>query len=184
MKAKQIVNGGKVRCLKSAVSLFTFKQASLDKHETLMERKRFSATFWNSRDEGEISKIWETAEENWETWPKVILRWDHHFMKYFYMNATPWINHRNCSYFLFCRENLSITVNPYDCFSRINLNAFSANHIKWLNTLKQFFGNLRANFLSVFDHFVGLAFKGLTCSFWAFWGMIFLNIIVKLRTNL
>ena len=38
----------------------------------------------------------------------------------------------------------------------------SANFTKWSNTLKQFFGKLLANCLSVFDHFVGLALKGLT----------------------
>ena len=33
---------------------------------------------------------------------------------------------------------------------------------KWSNTLKQFVGNLPTNRLSVFDHFLILAFKGLT----------------------
>ena len=42
------------------------------------------------------------------------------------------------------------------------VNPLSANPIKWSNTLKQFVGNLPANCLSVFDHFVGLALKGLT----------------------
>ena len=37
----------------------------------------------------------------------------------------------------------------------------SANPIKWSNTLKQFVGNLPANCLSVFDHFVKLALKRL-----------------------
>ena len=32
---------------------------------------------------------------------------------------------------------------------------------KWSNALKQFVGNLPTNCLSVFDHFVGLALKGL-----------------------
>ena len=41
------------------------------------------------------------------------------------------------------------------------LNSLSVNPIKWSNTLKQFFGNLPANCLSVFDHFVELALKGL-----------------------
>ena len=41
-------------------------------------------------------------------------------------------------------------------------NPLSANPIKWSNTLKKFVGNLPTNCLSVFDHFVGLAFKGLT----------------------
>ena len=37
----------------------------------------------------------------------------------------------------------------------------SANPAKWLNTLKQFVGKLSTNCLSVYDHFVGLALKGL-----------------------
>ena len=37
------------------------------------------------------------------------------------------------------------------------ISPFSANFAKWSNTLKQFVGNC----LSVFDHFVGLALKGL-----------------------
>ena len=35
------------------------------------------------------------------------------------------------------------------------------NPTKWTNTLKQFVGKLPTNCLSVFDHFVGLALKGL-----------------------
>ena len=41
------------------------------------------------------------------------------------------------------------------------LNTSSANPTKWSNTLKQFVGKLVTNCLSVFDHFVGLALKGL-----------------------
>ena len=41
------------------------------------------------------------------------------------------------------------------------LNPLSANITKWSNTLKQFVGNLPTNCLSVFDHFVVLALKGL-----------------------
>ena len=37
----------------------------------------------------------------------------------------------------------------------------NANPTKWSNTLKQFVGNLPTNCLSVFDHFMGLALKGL-----------------------
>ena len=44
------------------------------------------------------------------------------------------------------------------------LNPLSAKFIKWLNTLKQFVGKLPTNCLSVFDHFVGLALKGLNPS--------------------
>ena len=44
------------------------------------------------------------------------------------------------------------------------LNPLIANPTKWSNTLKQFVGKLPTNCLSVFDHFVKLAFKGLRCS--------------------
>ena len=40
-------------------------------------------------------------------------------------------------------------------------NPLSANPTKWSKTLKQFVGKLPTNCLSVFDHFVGLALKGL-----------------------
>ena len=40
------------------------------------------------------------------------------------------------------------------------INPLSANITKWSNTLKQFVGKLATNCLSVFDHFVGLALKG------------------------
>ena len=43
-----------------------------------------------------------------------------------------------------------------------HFNPLSAKFIKWSNTLKQFVGNLPTNCLSVFDHFVGLALKGLS----------------------
>ena len=42
-----------------------------------------------------------------------------------------------------------------------NLNPLSANPTKWSNTLKQFIGIFPTNFLSVFDHFVGLAIEKL-----------------------
>ena len=41
------------------------------------------------------------------------------------------------------------------------LNPLITNSTKWSNTLKQFVGNLPTNCLSVFDHFVKLAFKRL-----------------------
>ena len=44
----------------------------------------------------------------------------------------------------------------------MNFNPLSANPTKWSNTLKQFVGNLPTYCLSVFDHFVGLALKGLS----------------------
>ena len=47
---------------------------------------------------------------------------------------------------------------------RVNIPSFnplSANPTKWSNTFKRFIGNLPTNCLSVFDHFMGLALKGL-----------------------
>ena len=42
-----------------------------------------------------------------------------------------------------------------------DINPLSANPTKWSNTLKKFVCKLPTNYLSVFDHFVGLALKGL-----------------------
>ena len=41
------------------------------------------------------------------------------------------------------------------------INPLSANPQEWSNTLKQFVGNLPTICLSVFDHFMNLALKGL-----------------------
>ena len=42
------------------------------------------------------------------------------------------------------------------------LNPLSTNPEKWSNTLKQIVGNLPTICLSVFDHFMNLALKGLS----------------------
>ena len=42
-------------------------------------------------------------------------------------------------------------------------NSLRANTLKWLNTVKQFVGNLPANCLSAFDYFVEMALKELKC---------------------
>ena len=42
-----------------------------------------------------------------------------------------------------------------------HFNPLIANPTKWPNTLKQFVGKLLSNCLSVFDHFVKVALKGL-----------------------
>ena len=42
------------------------------------------------------------------------------------------------------------------------VNPLSANPTKWSNILKQFVGSLLTNYLTLFDHFAGLALKGLT----------------------
>ena len=44
----------------------------------------------------------------------------------------------------------------------MKLNPLSVNHTKWSNTPKQSVGCKPTNCLSVFDHFAGLALKGLT----------------------
>ena len=45
------------------------------------------------------------------------------------------------------------------------LNPLSAKPTNWSDALKQFVGKLPTNYLSVFDHFLGLALNGLihTC---------------------
>ena len=42
------------------------------------------------------------------------------------------------------------------------INPLSANPPKWSNTFEQYVGKLPTSCLSVFDHFVGLALKGLS----------------------
>ena len=58
---------------------------------------------------------------------------------------------------MFVFKSKSITIPP-------RINPLSANPEKWSNTLKQFVGNLPTNCLSVFDHFMNLALKGLIYS--------------------
>ena len=52
--------------------------------------------------------------------------------------------------------NKLIEENAFNFFNSLN-----ANYTNWSNTLKQFVGKLSTNCLSVFDHFVKLALKGL-----------------------
>ena len=66
------------------------------------------------------------------------------------------------------KELLGITINHslYIHFTKGSSSIFASNPLsakilKWSNTLKQFVGNPATNCLSVFDHFVGLALKGL-----------------------
>ena len=49
--------------------------------------------------------------------------------------------------------------------SFIIFNPLNANPEKWSNTLEQIVGNLPTICLSVFDHFMNLALKGLTFTF-------------------
>ena len=61
------------------------------------------------------------------------------------------ISSNNFSSEFFLIENLPATVS----------NILNTNSTKWSNKLKQLDCNLPTNFLSLFDHFVGLALKGL-----------------------
>ena len=56
-------------------------------------------------------------------------------------------------------DTLAVTISQIGHSEKIN--PLSANPTKWSNTLKQFIGKLPTNCLSVFDHFVILALKGL-----------------------
>ena len=66
-------------------------------------------------------------------------------------------------------ENIGHTVRGKRTITSLSLtrkflfyvNPLSAKFIKWSNTLKQIVGNFPTICLSVFDHFSGLAFKGL-----------------------
>ena len=61
--------------------------------------------------------------------------------------------------FVFILYNMAGKV--FTAMKCVILNPLSANLTKWSNTLKQFVDKLPANCFSVFDHFVGLALKGL-----------------------
>ena len=52
-------------------------------------------------------------------------------------------------------------MNIYDLNKYLNLNPLNSNPTKWSDKLKQFVDNFLSNCLSVFDHFMLLAVKGL-----------------------
>ena len=60
----------------------------------------------------------------------------------------------------------------------VGINPLSANFTKWSNTLKQFVSKLPTNCLSVFDHFVGLALKGLISMILGF--VLFFTAVLRL----
>ena len=74
-------------------------------------------------------------------------------------------NHSYLSLEYLNTQPISITLDKFHALHTAirytDLKPLSANITKWSNTLKQFVGNLTTNCLSVFDHFVGLALKGL-----------------------
>ena len=59
----------------------------------------------------------------------------------------------------------------YQKWKRVLINPLSASFTKWSNILNQFVGKLPTNCLSVFDHFVGLALKGLSNIIFEWWKM-------------
>ena len=63
------------------------------------------------------------------------------------------------------------------------ISPFRANFTKWSNTLKQFVGNLPTNCLNVFDHFVGLALKGLYCVFYELRSKLLCLLLKKLNSE-
>ena len=60
-------------------------------------------------------------------------------------------------------------------------NPLIANPTKWSNTLKQHVGNLPTNCLSVFDHFVKLALKGLIIGENATWKLTQTQILIEIK---
>ena len=76
-----------------------------------------------------------------------------------------WLFSAKCSanFHSICIANISYYIHELRALhaDKSLLNPLSANPTKWSNTLKQFVGKLPKNCLSVFDHFVGLALKGL-----------------------
>ena len=79
-------------------------------------------------------------------------------------------------------DTTNVVVRKINCCFRLKVNPFSANPTRWSNTLKQFVGKLPTNYLSVFDHFLGLALKGLSVKV----VLIFTIIIIfcQLSTNI
>ena len=63
--------------------------------------------------------------------------------------------------------------------SAADFNPLSASPTKWSNTLKQFVGNLPKNCLSVFDHFINLALKGLRDDINVFIDIVQVNITLQ-----
>ena len=65
------------------------------------------------------------------------------------------------SRFEIIQKKLSLDVSLRSIYVRECPNPLTVNRTKWSSTVKQFVGNLSTNCLSVFDHCVKLALKGL-----------------------
>ena len=98
-------------------------------------------------------------------------QWDG-WNRYLFQNLPILLFPQNCSllwsestklrYLLFFTWGWSVCAKMFQ--SVVNGNPLSTNFLKWSDTLKQFVGKFPTNCLSVFDHFVGLSFRGLTLS--------------------
>ena len=76
-----------------------------------------------------------------------------------FIRQPPKIKHKTATSI----NGVSPSKDSIETFGR--LNPLSASPAKWSNTLKQFVGNLPTNCLSMFDHFMNLALKGLKSKF-------------------
>ena len=76
------------------------------------------------------------------------------------ITATPAKKKKNSNY-VTSLQNRFMSVPTHFVIKVAFVNLLSANPKKWSNTLKQFVCNLPTNCLSVFDHFMNLALKGL-----------------------
>ena len=72
---------------------------------------------------------------------------------------------------------------PYFAHVDLDMNSLSANPTKWSNTLKHFIGKLPTNCLCVFDHFVGLALKGLRMFLGSHWYFLHKEKLVQQYSN-
>ena len=80
----------------------------------------------------------------------------------------PWVAFSSSSRFSqsFVMSMFSLFINYQITFQTIStIKPLSAKPTKWSYTLKQFVGKFPTNCLSLFDHFVGLALKGLNNKF-------------------
>ena len=83
---------------------------------------------------------------------------DHYYMKGLHSFRTE---SKLRSHKIICKNHNNCSLKMPKSWNKI-LNPLSANNTKWSKTLKQFVGNLPTNCLSLFDHFVELALKGLS----------------------
>ena len=76
---------------------------------------------------------------------------------------------------LYVEKNQCCFYMLFPLFDYFLFNPLNANPEKWSNTLKQIVGNLPTICLSVFDHFMNLALKGLTSA------VLKLNFVVTVK---